>query len=123
MPPETLLSRYSKVFFTFAVSGFLHAASDFGGGVPFTQSGALRFFCTQALGIMLEDGFQEIYRRVSGDQKSMLSKAVGYVWVFMWLCWSTPAWAYPIARSMEREDVLLTFDALVSPFVANLWRS
>ncbi|CZR63672.1 uncharacterized protein PAC_13569 [Phialocephala subalpina] len=119
--PGTIFARYSKVFFTFAVSGLLHAASDYGGAVPFTQSGALRFFCTQALGIMLEDGIQGLYRRIFGNRKRLLREAVGYIWVFAWLCWSTPAWVYPVARTMERRDVLLTLDALVSPFLSNLW--
>lgn len=102
------------------MSGSLHAGSDFGGGVPFIQSGALRFFCTQTLGIMLEDGIQGIYRRIFGDRKRLLREAVGYLWVFTWLCWSTPAWVYPFTRTMEREDVLLTLDALVMPFFAKL---
>ena len=103
------------------MSGSLHVASDFGGAVPFTQSGALRFFCTQALGIMLEDAIQGIYRGMFGNRNRLLREAVGYLWVFTWLCWSSPAWVYPIARNMERRDMLLNFDALASPFVANLW--
>ncbi|KAE8445948.1 hypothetical protein EG329_012727 [Mollisiaceae sp. DMI_Dod_QoI] len=123
IPQGTIFSRYSKIFFAFAVSGSLHTGSDFGGAIPFTQSGAFRFFCTQALGIILEDGIQEVYRRIFGDRKRLLREAVGYLWVFTWLCWSTPSWAYPTARAMDREEVLLTLDALVSPFFGDLWKS
>jgi hypothetical protein len=98
----------------------MHVVVDSGGAVPMAQSGALRFFCTQALGIIAEDGVQELYRRVFGNQKSRVGKAIGYLWVLAFLSWSTPVWVYPVARTMKREDMMLTVNAL-RPLVANLW--
>ena len=112
IPPGTIVARYSKILFTFAVSGALHVASDFGGGVPLTESGALRFFCTQTIGIMLEDSVQEIYRRVFRKKENKLAKAIGYIWVVAFLSWSTPVWVYPVVRTMEREDMLLKLSVL-----------
>jgi hypothetical protein len=99
----------------------MHAAADLGGGVLTKQSGALRFFCTQALGIMLEDGVQEVYRIFFGNRHGRFCKAIGYVWLFAFLSWSTPAWAYPVVRAMEREDMMLTFSAL-RPLVCSFWQ-
>lgn len=85
-------------------TGF-HVTSDLGAGIPRSQSGALRFFTTQALGIMLEDGVQEMYRRIRGGTRSALwSRVVGYVWVFLFLSWSTAAWQYPMLLIAKEED-------------------
>ncbi len=69
---------------------------------------------------MLEDGVQELYRRVFGDQQSAVCRAVGYVWVLAFLSWSSPVWVYPVVRTMKREDMMLTWGAL-HPLVENLW--
>ncbi|KAB8294718.1 hypothetical protein EYC80_006680 [Monilinia laxa] len=66
LPHHTLLSRYLKVFLAFAVSGAMHTAADYGGNISLGESGAMRFFCTQALGIMIEDGVQEVWKRMGG---------------------------------------------------------
>jgi hypothetical protein len=120
IPSATIFARYSKILLAFSVSGAMHVVADSGGAVPMAQSGALRFFCTQALGIIVEDGVQELYRRVFGNQKSRVGKAIGYLWVLAFLSWSTPVWVYPVARTMKREDMMLTVNAL-RPLVANLW--
>jgi hypothetical protein len=112
IPPGTLAARYTKIFFAFSVSGLLHVASDSGGAVPIAQSGALWFFCTQALGIIIEDGVQEVYRILFGTHESRAFTAIGYLWVVVFISWSTPMWVYPLARTIEREDMLPTVGAL-----------
>ena len=119
IPHGTILARYSKILLAFCVSGVMHAVVDIS-AVPITQSGACRFFCMQALGIMIEDGVQEVYRIASGNGKSRFGIVVGYIWVFAFFCWSTPAWAYPLVRSLERSNVWLTMDTL-RPLFTNLW--
>jgi hypothetical protein len=120
LPPGTLLTRYAKIFFTFFVSGVMHVVADSGGAVPVAQSGALQFFCTQALGILLEDAIQELSRIFFGDLNSRACRAVGFLWVFAFLGWSTPVWVYPVARTLKREDCMLELGALrplISSFV------
>ncbi len=90
----------------FFISGCLHSVSDMSASLPPRDSGALRFFCMQALGIMLEDGFQNMFYRVGG-QSGFLSRAIGYVWVLLFLSWSIAVW-------QKKEDVVFKMSALRS---------
>jgi hypothetical protein len=63
------------------------------------DSGAPRFFVMQAFGIMVEDAVQKIYHRCGG-KPNHLSRFVGYVWLSMWLIWTTPSWAWAAARAL-----------------------
>ena len=93
-----------------------------GGGSPssdlsFHNSQCVRFFITQALGIMLEDGVQEVATRLGilGKEKTKWwMKAVGWVWLMVFLGWSTPALMYPAARlnTGKGKDVLLPFSVI-----------
>jgi hypothetical protein len=79
----------------------LHHLCDYAKGLSWEQSGAVRFFCTQAFGIMVEDAVQAIYRSVSGEKRDgqqvqAWKQVVGWVWVVVFLLfWSTPAWFFP----------------------------
>ncbi|KAF7853264.1 hypothetical protein EAF04_010765 [Stromatinia cepivora] len=119
IPRSTFIARYLKIFLAFAVSGAMHIASDYGGGISPRQSGAMTFFCTQALGIMIEDGVQEIWRMMGGKKNTLFGKTIGIIWTLGFLCWSTPVWVYPVARDMQREDMLLTLGA-IEPLVVGL---
>ena len=67
----------------------------------------MKFFTTQVLGIMLEDGAQEIHRRVRGGTTTALwSRIVGYVWVVAFLSWSTAVWQYPALLITKKEDIV-----------------
>jgi Membrane bound O-acyl transferase family len=115
-----LLVRYSKILATFFVSGLLHLVVDLALGMSFSESGSVRFFCTQALGIAIEDSVQAIYRARSGGRSRMSiqtqawAKSIGYVWVVAFLAWSTPVWVYPAIRMNkgEADDRILPFSLL-----------
>lgn len=99
---HTLPSRYIFLFLTFAVSGLFHSLSDTGIGIDWEQNGTLRFFVTQALGIMIEDGVQAAFRvctarmgRYRPYSRWLESKMLGYSWVVIWLCWTSPSSLYP----------------------------
>ena len=115
-----------KIFIAFLLSGISHLIGDYGGGVLWAQSGAIRFFCTQALGIMIEDGAQEVWRRSfgegeeEGDGEKLWKKVLGYFWVAAFLIWSTPAWCFPIVCDMRAEDVALLPGAWV-PIFRGVW--
>jgi len=65
----------------------------------------MMFFQSFALGIMMEDGVQEIWRRISGTTKAdeadedvpLWKKIVGYVWTLSFLCIVAPWYGYPMA--------------------------
>jgi hypothetical protein len=120
IPSGTILARYANIFFAFSVSGAMHVVADSGGAVSMAESGVLRFFCAQALGILLEDTAQALYRKALGNSGKWFYRIWGYVRVLAFLNWSTPAWVYPVCRTMEREDMLLKMDALW-PLVKSLF--
>jgi hypothetical protein len=81
----------------------VHHICDYARSLSWQESGAVRFFCTQAFGIMVEDAVQAIYRLVSGEKRDgrhvkVWRRVVGWVWTVVFLLfWSTPAWFFPIA--------------------------
>lgn len=113
LPRKGLVQRYTLIFFVFFISGCVHIMSDLGASLPPSESGALRFFCTQALGIMIEDGAQSVYRHIGGHP-GFLSRTVGYIWVLAFLSWSIPAWQYPAILITKKEDVVFKLSAFRS---------
>ncbi|TKA60953.1 hypothetical protein B0A55_11829 [Friedmanniomyces simplex] len=115
LPSEGLLQRYTKIFVSSALSGILHIQADMGGGLSPRRSGALQFFIMQALGIVLEDGVQHVYRRffkqILGKHASLVEKVVGYAWVLVSILWTSPVWVYPALLNMRKEDALLSLEA------------
>ena len=76
-------------------------------GVPVGESNAVIFFSSFAFGIMIEDGVQEAWRRLSGesaevqklDRKTPLwQKVVGFIWVIFWLMMTSPWYLYSNTR-------------------------
>lgn len=61
----TLRHKYLNCFLNFFISGLLHALIDIASGLPWHESGAIQFFCTQLLGIFLEDFVWNTYRHLS----------------------------------------------------------
>lgn len=115
-----LILRYSKILATFFVSGLLHLVADLALGMSLSESGSVRFFCTQALGIAIEDSVQAIFRAVCGGkgrmstQRQAWARSIGYVWVGAFLAWSTPVWVYPAIRMNKggADDRILPFSVL-----------
>lgn len=77
----------------------------------------MEFFLIQALGIIFEDTVQSLYRaakvRSSGSlneermpQILSWTKALGYLWVVIFLVWSTPTWIYPMMRQPRGAPLL-----------------
>ncbi|MCJ1309787.1 DNA repair protein rad50 [Agyrium rufum] len=70
IPRGTLVARYTNLTFVYALSGILHLGTDVAQGLQWRDSGAMQFFLTQVLGIMIEDAVQALYRRVSGTKRN-----------------------------------------------------
>ncbi len=100
------LSRCVTIILVFLLSGFLHFTIDIAAGIPCRESGAIRFFLVQAVGIIVEDYFIDFLARLrprSHKRKATANVATydriaGYVWVLLWLSWTVPGWLYPISQ-------------------------
>lgn len=65
----------------------------------------------QAIGIMMEDTVQAIYRWYYGQKRSAASPrgwkcVLGFVWLLLWLTWTTPVWIYPTAQRSSGQPIL-----------------
>ena len=123
LPAHGALQRYTKIFASFALSGVMHVFADMGGGLTMQQSGALQFFCMQALGIMMEDGVKEAYKHltnVTGRLPHSMERAIGYAWVLFFFVWTSPVWVFPATLQMKEEEAMLSLSAL-KPLMR--WRS
>jgi hypothetical protein len=78
----------------------MHYLIDLSIGFSVSNSGAIPFFCTQALGLVIEDLVSSTYFSVRGITKDQPAtrgqKMLGYVWVGAFLAWSLPAYVYPM---------------------------
>lgn len=118
----TLYARYLNVFFPFLLSGILHTVLDICGGVPHSEARTWVFFILQALGIMVEDSVEAVYcwsfvrkqgEKISQPKLQMWHKTVGYVWVNLFMVWTTPAWTFANIRHADQEhNYILPFTIL-----------
>ena len=114
-----LWARYLKIILTFIISGFIHAAADIAGGIPFEKQGTIRSFVTQAFGIIIKDTVEAPYRFFYGNDSKRSrapgsAKVTGYVWAFAFLVWSTPAWFYPSAAGATADAQKMVLFTIVN---------
>lgn len=106
LPRDSPVARYIRVFVSFFICGLLHLYVDVAGGIPWYASGSLHFFCTQAIGIILESSFQALRKQFflpsnkvgSKPQSSRWTRVVGYIWTASFLVWSAPVYSYAAIR-------------------------
>lgn len=65
----------------------------------------------QAIGIIIEDTVQAIFRWLNGQKRTNARPAkwkrtLGVLWLLFWLTWTTPVWVYPIAQRNTGEAPL-----------------
>ncbi|KAJ6119514.1 toxin biosynthesis protein Tri7-like protein [Penicillium sp. IBT 18751x] len=109
LPRPSILERYSNIFLSFLLSGFIHLAAQYKGST-FEKPGAVEFFTSFALGIIIEDGVQELWSRLvpspsNGNRRdtskdkntAVWKKLVGYVWVTGWLTGLGAFYSYDMA--------------------------
>ncbi|KAF3924519.1 hypothetical protein ABW21_db0202499 [Orbilia brochopaga] len=112
LPHKGLAQRYVNILLVFMLSGVMHASQSYmmlqRQGNEVRQRSAVRemaFFATMALGIMVEDGVQWLFRSEKvrkGEQaeKFVLWKRVaGYIWVWGILIAVAPFIDYPKFRA------------------------
>ncbi|KIW01193.1 uncharacterized protein PV09_07242 [Verruconis gallopava] len=109
LPKPSLLERYTHIFLVFSMSGFLHVFIDIGDGKSEFLSTML-YFQSFALGIMMEDGVQALWRWYTGqpfiendDAVHVWKKIVGFMWVNFFFVMVEPWYCYPAARLPQRD--------------------
>jgi hypothetical protein len=107
-PRGNKVVSYLRAFTTLFVSGVQHLVIDLSAGVSMKDSGAIRFFCTQLVGILIEDVVIASWRKYEGHQSGvgvkgsqnhntpLWQRTIGIIWVAVFLTWSTPSYLYPL---------------------------
>ncbi|KAK6343838.1 hypothetical protein TWF696_007494 [Orbilia brochopaga] len=112
LPHKGLVQRYVNILCVFMLSGVMHAGQSYmmlqRQGIELRQKAALRemaFFTTMAVGIMIEDGVQWLFRNEKerkGEQEEgfvLWKRIVGYVWVWGAMILVAPFIDYPKFRA------------------------
>ena len=96
------IQRYTNVFVVFLFSGGLHVVLDVVQGIPAQESGAMLFFATAPLGLMIEDGIKSMWKHVSGSKdqsckgpKPLWQRILGFLWSMAWLGVTSTGFFYP----------------------------
>ncbi|KAE8350335.1 membrane bound O-acyl transferase family-domain-containing protein [Aspergillus coremiiformis] len=110
--PTSVWACYPRLLFSFTVSGFVHMGMDLGFGVPQTKTGAVWFFCLQAVGVIFEGLIQSLFRAQIERMSPLSKRVIGYVWVGLFLLWVTPVWLNPIMISWYQNE-----QRVMSPFL------
>lgn len=92
------MARYTRILIAFMSSGIIHLGLDLSSGVSLHDSRAVRFFMTQALGLIFEDCILRLYQLAPESMRlpATSTKVFGFIWVLMFLTWSAPAYLYPM---------------------------
>ena len=94
----TPIARHLRILVAFASSGVMHLLIDLSSGISVRNSGAMKAFVAQALGLIVEDIAMSIYQRLPRCARfaGHFKKALGVIWVALFLTWSVPAYIYPM---------------------------
>ncbi|KLO90254.1 TRI7-trichothecene biosynthesis [Fusarium fujikuroi] len=112
MKSYSLPSRYLKILLAFALSGLVHVPSDMGSAVSAKDSGAIQFFSTQLIGLMLEDVFGDLFLPLWKYKFTrILARLAGYFWVISFLAWSGPVRWFPVILQQRPETELIRLSA------------
>ena len=118
MSRRSLVYHIAYPILAFWISGVMHFLIDLSADIPMRDSGAIRFFTIQALGIILEEVVQKADRNVIGNfNQSVLlvwRRCIGYGWVLAFLSWSAPVYIYPTLLRTKRgeQESILPFSVI-----------
>ena len=117
-PRYSLSYDVAYLVLAFWFSGVMHLGIDLSMGIPFHESGAVRFFTIQALGITGEQVIMKALRSFlrSTHQRVPLvwQQRIGYCWVLASLSWLAPVYIYPTLLRTKRgeEESILPISVL-----------
>jgi hypothetical protein len=102
LPSKSLAQRYTNIFVVFFFSGGLHVVLDVVQGIPAQESGAMLFFATAPLGLMIEDSIKFGWRYISESEtsiskgaKPLWQRVLGFLWSMAWLGVTSTGFFYP----------------------------
>jgi hypothetical protein len=102
-----------NVFVVFFCSGGLHLILDIVQGIPAKESGALLFFLTAPLGLMIEDGIKALWKYFSKSNrpnkkipKPLWQRALGLTWSMAWLGVTSTGFFYPQVVRPENQALV-----------------
>jgi Membrane bound O-acyl transferase family len=104
LKPRTQLLRLALLASTFMISGLMHLDIDLTAGISMKDSGAMRFFCLEAVGIFLGGVVTKVYRSTMPRSRGgrVVERIFGRAWVAVWLAWLTPGYYYPLLRVVAK---------------------
>jgi Membrane bound O-acyl transferase family len=110
LKPGTSLFSYTQVYISFFLSGLLHATGDYmiRGYLPLFS---IQFFMLQALGISFEHFVIWLTTPIHSKLDVRVRKAIGYMWVVVWFCWTAPIWLDPMSAAGQHDRL----DGIVFP--------
>jgi hypothetical protein len=129
IPRYSTIAGIITLVSSFALSGVLHAAAGVASGSSLNQIGVFRFFCTQALGVVMEQGVVTGLRKLQGTHRtsnedenspSWYVRVAGYAWVMAFMTWTGPSWIYPQAARVQGQGATAFLPFSVIGFVKNL---
>lgn len=118
---SSILERYTNLFIVFLVSAIFHVIVDILQSIPMERSGSMPFYLAFVVGIMLEDGVQNIWKQVqtldvsqeeakqSSDIVSLWKRAAGMVWVMLWLGVTSTWYFTPMIQSTNDDLRVIPF--------------
>ncbi|KAF2799621.1 hypothetical protein K505DRAFT_345774 [Melanomma pulvis-pyrius CBS 109.77] len=94
----TTIARCLRILAAFMSSGIMHMLVDLASGIEFGSSGAMKFFNTQALVLIIEDAVIRAYQRLPRVMRlsKVAENGIGFSWVSLFLAWSVPTYVYPM---------------------------
>ncbi|KAJ5306463.1 hypothetical protein PENANT_c017G11266 [Penicillium antarcticum] len=114
---SSLLERYTNIFIVFLISAAFHIIVDILQSISMEKSGSMPFYLAFILGIMLEDGVQELWKHIQyknepntkaksspKEDVPFWKRSIGLVWVMLWLG-VTSTWYFTPMIQSTTEDV------------------
>lgn len=120
---SSILERYTNIFIVFLISAIFHVLVDILQSIPMEMSGSMPFYLAFVFGIMLEDGVQNIWKRVQtpdirqeeAQQPSgivpLWKRGAGMVWVMLWLGVTSTWYFTPMIQSTNDDLRMIPFSA------------
>ncbi|KAJ5210464.1 hypothetical protein N7491_010270 [Penicillium cf. griseofulvum] len=118
---SSILERYTNLFIVFLISAMFHVIVDILQSIPMEISGSIPFYLAFVVGIMLEDGVQNIWKRVQTPDEGQVEanqssgivpvwrRAAGMVWVMLWLGVTSTWYFTPMIRSTNDDIRVIPF--------------
>ena len=83
-----------------------------GSAVPPSESGAIQFFSTQLIGLILEDFLSPLCKPLWRTRAGrIVARLLGYFWVISFLAWSGPVRWFSVIRAQTQETELIGLGA------------